>query len=179
MVWDWKEFLVASGDMLNVSMSFTSQYVNTTTKRFDKHEVVFVSGWNKTGDSSATEKTTIWMKINGLLLIHSVSSSTPQLLTLHRAWSNGQLIRCHPPMPMQFSYTHSYIQLIPYLYHHRYPLPLPQIRCLSININPAAVPPAQTLPASQPVVVCRMKLSRMLIRENRESLTPRKLKRMR
>ena len=61
-----------------------------------------------------------------------VTSSTP--LILHRVWSNGQLIRCHPPMPMQFSCTHSYIQLIPNLYHHRYLLPLPQIRCLFINI---------------------------------------------
>ena len=118
--------------MLNLSMNFTSQYVNTTTKCFDNHTVV-ISDWYKTeGDLPATEKTTIWIKINGLLLMHCVSSSTPHLLTLHRAWANRQLIMLSSTHA-QFSYTHSYIQLTPYLYHQWCPLPLQQIRCLFIN----------------------------------------------
>ena len=51
-----KNPLWLGGDVLYLSMNFTSQYLKDNTKRLDNHEVVFISVWYKTGDPPATDK---------------------------------------------------------------------------------------------------------------------------
>ena len=54
-----------SVDMLNLSMAFTSQYLNDV-KHFDKPSIVFISGLYKT-ECDSPIKTTLVLKVTGII----------------------------------------------------------------------------------------------------------------
>ena len=71
-------------DMLNLSMNFPSYYLNNYTKILTTMWLSSsVAGTKQKVTRQPLPKTTVWIRINGLLLMHSVTSST--LLILYRA----------------------------------------------------------------------------------------------